>query len=464
MPKTHHKRRSLAATILIPSAFMLLGSCAPTRPIETPVQPAHSDSLSRATVAPAINKAIGYLDNTQLKTNEVSSKSKLYPGDWPQKFSIKPGLIRLSFMWSNPFYATFVHHTLAHVTPANATRLGVAQKQLAQARATRLRAIGLMHRFSEPLESSSTGAYGYGARPNGQPGRINKLIARLMVRKLKIPLLKGPLAPPNVAYYPKEFMIWPDADDTAVVYVALQEHADLERKPEVAFPCGLFAKWRDLPGMQRQMQPGSLLEVNSGVFLTWFSDPGLNVPNDADIVVNANVLFAMARFDRRKTPGYRQAVTWINRAVRQKDPGEYHQLSPYYGNTRIFHYAVSRAYREGPVPELKPAVMKLVQELTQSARYADDGGIYWPSEDTVLSTACALLTFLNTDTTCSHESEKLIDGAVRYLLDRQHAGGGWRADWACFASSDSGTKLYFKSDAWTTALALEALCRYQLRP
>ena len=204
------------------------------------------------------------------------------------------------------------------------------------------------------------------------------------------------------------------------------------------------------------------LPPESGAFLTWldYRQAGEPAgPNDVDLVVNANVLYCLARYGRLDTPGAAEAVHLIDavvaRGLHRTHPD---QLGDYYPANFAFHYAVSRAWREGPVPGLGPAVERLADHVERTALSTPDGTVYWDNGAPHLNTALAVLTLMNAE-----RQTPLIDKAVQYLIDQQdRESGGWAAGGFFVARTEAGPRFVWTSSSLTTALAFEALCRCAL--
>jgi hypothetical protein len=156
--------------------------------------------------------------------------------------------------------------------------------------------------------------------------------------------------------------------------------------------------WRDLGVVPRRLNP-PWLPPASGAFLTWLTyrhRPLPRFPNDVDLVVNANVLYALARYGRLGVPGADQAVALINLATALGlHRGRLEEITAYYPDNLAFGYAVSRAFFEGPVPALEPSVRILADDLEASVRFRPDGTAYWDKGEPHLNTAFAVLTLLN---------------------------------------------------------------------
>lgn len=407
--------------------------------------------------ASAIGRAIEYLYRTQVAVPNEGKAGGDWAGNWPQTvhFTALPGY-RVREI--SPYIPTYIHHALTLIVADHAAALDLTADDLARAQQMRRRAVRFMKRFRIKLDDPAVGAFGFW--PDRDPYRSlsERLVGGLTRHLLIGPRQYGRLAPPYLRAFPPEFQVWPDADDTAVVYVALRAHAELDAGPVVTAPIQtLFARWRDLG--QAVRGPPAWLEPGSGAFLTWMPPPfAPAIENDVDLMVNANVLFALARYRGLDTPGVAEAIDLITRATQERRHRRPETLSIYSPSSLVFHYIVSRAYYDGPVPGLGPAVKILADELVQGAVVAADGTVSWNHVDPHLDTAFAVLTLLN-----AGRSGPLVDGGIRFLRAAQdRRQGNWRA--APLFQGETGSKLVIQwtSPALTTALALEALSRYAL--
>jgi hypothetical protein len=410
---------------------------------------------------PPLRLALRYLNETQLKMDRWNNNQVDYAGDWPQCFTLA-GRQR----WvrdASPFMSTFVHQALALFTASNQQVLDLTEADVADARRMRRAAVDLMLRFQAkpPCPDAGTFAFWPHHRDRWLPGDL--VLKAIAVEWGRGPQLMGNRAPINVSFFPEVFAIPADADDTATIYSALLDHALLDggSPVETGFT-RFFADWRDLGQVPRR-NDASWLPASSGAFLTWlaYHDEATSPrSNDVDIIVNANVLYALGRFQELDTPGVTAATRLINDAVAAgahlESPG---QLSLYYPDNLALHYSVVRAFAAGGVSDLEPAARALMGDLLSSAERSTDGPCFWDRGDPHLNTAFGTLAliFMESD-------DPVVDGAVAYLLSEQdQRNGQWRAGSFFRGRFDTGIEAVWISPALTTAVAMEAIARYKLQ-
>lgn len=385
-----------------------------------------------------------------------------YPGDWPQFFSLRgrPG-VRVRDV--SPFTVAFIHHSLTHVVEENRQALGLSRRDVRAARDMRRRAIEFLSRFESPPGAPDAGTFGFW--PYDQhPGVPKPAVERALISWLRGPILGGARVPLNLRVFPSPLAIPSDADVTATTYAALLDDARLDGGPsspvsDVPFH-QFFADWRDRGDVPRRRNP-PWLPPASGAFLTWltYREPDAPpFPNDVDLVVNANVLFALGRSGRLDAPGVPEAVELIRQATAlglHRDRLE--ELTEYYPDNLVFHYTVSRAFHEGGVTMLAPAVEILADDLETSAIERLDGTAYWDRGAPHLNTAFAILTLLN-----AGRETPLIARAAAYLTLEQRRAGGYDAAPFFLGRADGGQVFEFSSASFTTGMVLEALARCAL--
>jgi len=230
--------------------------------------------------------------------------------------------------------------------------------------------------------------------------------------------------PPGVwRYYGKSstIVISPDVDDTAVSWAALQR-----------FNIPIPATALDVVRASRN---------EKGLFNTWIGNPSGWVGIDSrniDTVVNLNALFVFGL-------AHENIDSVCKYIADQVENDGFRRGTVYYRSPLMFAHAFSRAYREGDVKCLQNAVPKM-RAAVLSLQNADGS---WGND---LETAFGALTLLN----LGYRGEAL-DRAIKVLLARQSADGGW-----ALASAYRGAvaPLNYGSRAVTTAVAVEVLAKY----
>lgn len=410
----------------------------------------------------AIRRALGFLYSQQLQEplNEIVGGRRVIdlPGNWPQYFRLQ-GATAGAVRDVSPFVVAFIHHSLTEIVAENRVALGVTIEDLVATRLMRRRAVRFLRLFEARSGDPDAGTYGfwlYDAYPF-QPGPI---LTGSLMGWLGGPVLGGERSPLNLSIFPEPLAVPSDADVTATTYAVFLDDAGIDFGPgtNVAFE-QFFSDWRDLGVIPRRLNPPWLPPL-SGAFLTWLSygEPGSRVyPNDVDLVVNANMLYALARSGRLATPGVDDAVALIDTAVALGlHRTSFDDIAEYYPDNLAFQYAVSRAFREG-VSGLGPAVDILADDLLASAIERQDGTAYWDRGAPQLNTAFAILTLLN-----AGRDIPLLDRAAAYLIAEQGPFGGFPESTFFIAPTDNGPVFEFFSASFTTAIVLEALARYGL--
>jgi len=438
------RRIGIATTTLALAALCLAAPTAATDPL-SPIQ-----------------RAIGYLASTQLRASLdllVDGRRVVdFSGDWPESFSLT-GDAALRIRDVSPFTVVFIHHALAQLSVRTT---GVTAGDLELARVMRRRAIRFARAFESPAGAPDAGTFAFWPYDT-DPATPGPLLTLLLTGRLGGPILGGQRVPINMPAYPRTLAIPSDADVTATTYASLldDEVEDGGSGSPVRFE-RFFVDWRDLGIVPRRVNP-SWLAPASGTFLTWLTyraQPLPIFPNDVDLVVNANVLYALGRYGRLTVPGVAEAVAAINLVTAlglHRD--RLTELTQYYPDNFAVQYAVSRAFHEGRVSQLEPAVRVLADDLERAAIVRADGSVYWDHGDPQLNTAFAVLTLLN-----AGRRTPLVDRAIDYLVAEQGPLGGFPAATFFLARTDSGVTFHFSSAPFTTAIALEALARYQEAP
>jgi hypothetical protein len=410
-----------------------------------------------------LERALGFLflqqvrEPVDVRVDEVQVVD--FPGNWPQHFTLQ-GQDAFRVREVSPFMVAFIHHALTHVVEENRLALGLSRSDIRRARSMRQQAVAFMEGFESPpgaADAQTFAFWPYDAHP-GVPG---PLLAILLTAWVKGPILGGERVPVNLPIYPNTLAIPSDADVTATTYATLLDDALFDGGPgsDTDFE-RFFVEWRDLGVIPRRLNP-PWLPPASGAFLTWLAYRDLPFPlfpNDVDLVVNANVLYVLGRYDRLDVPGVTEAVETINLVTAlgiHRDRME--EITAYYPDNLAFQYMVSRAFREGRVSALEPAVEILADDLEASVVIRPDGTAFWDQGAPHLNTAFAVLTLLN-----AGRDTPIIDQAMDYLVAEQGALGGFDEATFFLARSDGGQVFEFTSASLTTAVALEALARHRL--
>ena len=408
---------------------------------------------------PPIAKALHFLQRTQVQQDTQGFGNRDYAGDWPQYF-FPSALPQARVRDVSPFMPAFIHHALTFVAEDNASALGLTAEDITAARDMRRKAVAFVKRFEAPLDALDAGAFGFWPHDMRTQGG-DSLLARLSLGMIGGPLLYGNRVPLNMSFFPSGMAIPTDCDVTAAAYLVLLNDARVDAGPGSSRPFErFFTDWRDLGQVPRRINP-DWLSPASGAYLTWFNCGvgGRMLPNDVDVAVNANVLLTLARYGRLDTPGADEAVALINRVV-QEDLYEIRpeEVSPYTQHGYVFHFVVTRAFHEGPVPRLQPAAELLADQVIQEAQILPGNQVYWDRGTPHLDTALCLLTLMQTG-----KGADLIDGGIAYLIAEQNRfWGNWDEGTFFVARTDSGRSLNWVSKSFTTAMALEALCRYEI--
>lgn len=420
--------------------------------------------LSCRSTSSSIERALAYLECQQVIApgDRLSDNCIVvdYTGNWPQY--ARPELLPAARVRDvSPFVPAFIHHALSLVTEDTVMSLGLDDESAQVAHDMRQRAVDFMRRFETPSERPEAGTFGFwpfkAEAPFDSPG-IEDLIISLAMGFT----LGGARTPANLPFYPSELGLPSDADSTAVVYAALLDDHLLDGDPSVTQNVArFFSDWRDENALLFRKRPRWLPE-RSGVFLTWLhyqTPPDPSLPNDVDLLVNANVLYTLGRYGALDAPGVDEAVSQINRVVslglHQTHADE---VAVYYPDNLAFQYCVSRAYFEGHVTGLRPAVEIMADELEAMAIYRPDSVVYWDMGSPHLNTAFAVLTLLN-----AGRSSELVDKAAAYLVAEQDPLCGNWDEGVFFVQPDTfGQDVEWVSSSFTTAMAMEALCRYEL--
>lgn len=300
------------------------------------------------------------------------------------------------------------------------------------------------------------------------------------------------------------FNIPNDADDTSTaVSFQLMYHSRFpaaENRPDLA----ALQRISDFRDVDRRSEDGrdAWKGKNTGAFLTWmkeenapvFDRPEIGViplgVNNVDVVVNSNVLFAIALSGKKDLPGYNECVNLIRNAAEKH---AWPEAGLYYPQNMIFPYTASRAYRDGSArePQMKAAMQRIMRDLiTAQKEWGDRNptrrGAFPGGDDKSdhLASALAVTTLINIGRTNAAEAGLLneYDQAVRsgaaYLVNQaiwekarnpETIGKFNTPDNKCatwlsglFFAASFWDLAHWRSQAFTVSMVLEALTKYAL--
>jgi len=300
------------------------------------------------------------------------------------------------------------------------------------------------------------------------------------------------------------FNIPNDADDTStavsfqLMYNARFPGSDV--RPDFA-ALEKISQFRDVDREREDGRDG-WKGKGSGAYLTWMKDesqPVFDRPeigviplgvNNVDVVVNSNVLFAMALTGRKDLPGYQDCVNLILKAAEKH---AWPEAGLYYPQNMIFPYTASRAYRDGSArePEMKAAMQRIMRDLivaqkdwgekNPTRRGAFPGG---DDKSDHLASALAVTTLINigrqnaAEVGLLKEYDHAVLSGVQYLLNQAiwdkpknpetvgkfKTPGDKCANWlsGLFFAASFWDLAHWRSQAFTVAMVLEALTKYAL--
>jgi hypothetical protein len=218
-------------------------------------------------------------------------------------------------------------------------------------------------------------------------------------RETALALLWRRRGPAGLWHFDSAGMLPADADDTALALAALFRFAPADAKPAVA----------DFDCLRAFVHP-------DGRIATWLATDSLADPETDDVVVAANVIYAIAL----SNPAWagRLLTQWLARQASRTAPA----AAPYYLHPETIWYAWARALRTLglPGPEMPPAEASLQSPLRAALALAGAASVH--------------------------------DDLTALLLDTQRRDGSWPAEpW--FQAPGA----LFGSASLTTAIAVEAL-------
>ncbi|MFT3845511.1 MAG: hypothetical protein QM725_10690 [Lacibacter sp.] len=182
--------------------------------------------------------------------------------------------------------------------------------------------------------------------------------------------------------------------------------------------------------------------------------------NDVDAVVNANVLFSLAK--AKETDSLRiisNAASFVTEKFRK---GNFKRATIYYPNRYHLHAVTARAYMAG-IEQLNEAVDLLIADIK---RQQQKDGSFKSSrklnrKDKIQSTVNALYALLQVGDVQKYQTKEVITKAFYYLMANMQADRNGFYYWSGGVFFSGGTVvknyLHFKSDAYTTVMMCKCL-------
>ena len=215
--------------------------------------------------------------------------------------------------------------------------------------------------------------------------------------------------------------------------------------------------------------------MNTGAFLTWFGGEryttflfpdrkGHNLPlgiNDIDCVVNANILTALAEYGEENSQEAKQALNWIIKMIEKE---KCNSCGYYYPTCFSLFYALSKAISKG-VEVREDITRKIKDQMINSQK--NDGS--WGDEiegNDLLSSLYALNALIDLCDNSDRRLRMIIEKGLKFI----ERSANFHSDYcfweggAFFSVGGIARKSHiWKSRAYTTALAVEALSSYNLK-
>jgi hypothetical protein len=470
----------------------------------------------------AITKAIEYLHENQVKADRYRPFDHEWEGNFPQFFRFLPTAI-FGVLGNipdiSPFIVALIHDGLAEIVESNHAALqleiNTTKNTYQMAREMRTRAAKFMKRFqSVPSDTRAqdikeVGTFGFWPKDRNPDWPQKSEHAKSLFDNedyiTERGVYYGDRVPVNPSFmWPHIGAVPPDADDTSLVLAALLDHQEIDGgnslmdlgadgvyDDAIDFAT-FFADWRDV-GEFATVTDQTWKQASSGAFVTWFNYQNSSVTQDVDLAVNANILYLLGRTGKQDTPGFDEAVQLINGAAEQglhrtEDPhgtrltdATFIDISYYYTNNHHFQYYVSRAYNNGGVTSLQPAIQVFVDDLLKEAIRGEDGSnlVHWDLGHgaPIVNTAFAVLILVNvleakTELSSSsrlvleswqHDTvllEELIQHGGAWLVQQQTEQGDWEEESVAFYGSNwPRIGAEWISRSWTTSTALQAIAR-----
>lgn len=422
--------------------------------------------IERDSIEVIINQSIQYLVKSQIPEN---CQSPCYAGEWPSYIeNIKPipflGPKGKSAYDSNGFNTLFIHNMLAEIYLQDSS-YNELLPVLRLARANFLRyKNGHTFNFWPELERRGNlrcRHEGSGCRQRG----------------------------PRFFEYRHQFIrnyanIYDDADDTAAGFIAMALSDSIfnndpkARSFDIKDTIGkVFERYRDL-GKRKTNWYNKTTGFNyrTGAYLTWFGPEWersnffrwffpdhhkqniLYGVNEVDCVVNANVLGCFAFFGMHDVAGISNATSFLGSALNERTC---QTCAVYYPSEFSFHYALAKAISSG-AKTLEPFRSVIIDQVIEAIE-PDGSCRSVVTANELQVTLYALNTLLLIGDPTSDIVKTHVERAMGFVLNSRYSAHNmsyWPG--GIFFSGGSAIRYQhvWRSDAYTTALALEALVNY----
>jgi hypothetical protein len=269
-----------------------------------------------------------------------------------------------------------------------------------------------------------------------------------------------------------------DADDTALSYLAYKYINQNQEQAHFIPHQKLENKIKDFRDHKRKnahfMNVLNDTESDQGAYLTWLKkekmfSPWMWIPsgrkenitfgtNDVDCVVNANILTTLSELGETGSEGYNAACDYVNKMfIKNKSK----TCGGYYPSPFNLHYSAAKAFHHGATC-LGPSIEQIVKEI-KNAREKDGSFSSHLQKDRVHSSLYALNALLLIGNEDLFGTKEIIDSSMNYILSQKKTENGC-SSWEGGAFFSGGTiirdTLLWRSDAYTTTLALQAFSHY----
>lgn len=443
-----------------------------------------AQTISKDSIEQSIQGLLSFIKEEQVSE---TIESYQYEGEWPAYIRFRTGFLLLN----NPKLDTY---------DSNCFALAGIQTTLSSVYLNRsdLKDIPLLLDKATPqlLNYYNNGGFNFWRLlpPGGRLYMFHKNRKEGLVRRPIRYKLHSP-------YIRKAANVVNDNDDTSQGLMALIMHAKTKELGGIDNPFEiklepLLTYWRDSARTSQHWY--NIIHFDkreSGAYLTWRAEetpfPSWNIPrllvnnatflfpystlypkaftpyipygsNDVDAVVNANVLSALGANGEYNAVGIDDAIEFIERKIEKK---KWSRAGIYYPNRYNLHYSVLKAYNHG-ISGLKPASKKLIDHIISSQKA--DGSFHSRrivnKKDIIQSSVYALHAMLNYGNPYQEGYSENVEKAVRFLIGKlRNHNNSLCLEGGIFFSGGTVIRntMYWKSDAYTSALLLDCLVLYQ---